>query len=462
MLGRSMETTSAPADAATRRALARVGTMLRDKWRIDRLLGIGGTAAVYAGTHRNGKRGAIKILHFELAQDDDARRRFLKEGYAANRVAHPGAVSVLDDDSTDDGSVFLVMELLDGRSVDALAKGEPHHRLGLAATLNIVDQVLEVLAAAHDKGIVHRDLKPENLFLTRDGTVKVLDFGIARIHERSGAAARATRVGDAMGTPAFMPPEQALGNWDDVDPRTDLWAAGATMFTLLTGRMVHEAATLNQILLAAMTKPAPPLRSILPDVPAPVAEVVDRALAFERDRRWPDARSMQAALREAGSGVDGFPSRVFAFALPTAAEEEPPADLSSASLLVATRLYHGPRARKIKGGLLVLAGAGVAILVAVMVLRPWSRPPAEGEQPASAAPPASTAQITGSAQSPVPSVSPAPPREPTASPSSEPAPSSSASPSSRPGTLGSSRATVGPSRKPAGARSADPFGTWTK
>src|SRR5262245_31891699 len=126
MLGRPMATTSAPADAATRRALARVGTMLHDKWRIDRLLGIGGMAAVYAGTHRNGMRCAIKVLHFELSQDEDARSRFLKEGYAANRVGHQGAVTVLDDDTTDDGSVFLVMELLDGMSVDALAKGQAH------------------------------------------------------------------------------------------------------------------------------------------------------------------------------------------------------------------------------------------------------------------------------------------------------------------------------------------------
>src|SRR6185503_20213312 len=103
-------------DIPTQRARGRIGRVLRDKWRIDALLGIGGMAAVYAGTHRNGKRGAIKLLHLELSLDAEARSRFLHEGYVANRVDHPGAVSVLDDDVDEDGAVFLVMELLEGRS----------------------------------------------------------------------------------------------------------------------------------------------------------------------------------------------------------------------------------------------------------------------------------------------------------------------------------------------------------
>ena len=256
-------------DVLTRRAKDRIGSVLRDKWKIERLLGIGGMAAVYAGTHRNGKRGAIKVLHQDLSLDPDAKSRFLHEGYVANRLDHPGAVSVLDDDVAEDGSVFLVMELLEGRSVDAVASERAGYRLGAAEALNIVDQLLDVLAVAHEKGIVHRDLKPENMFLTPGGVVKVLDFGIARIREagrRNAEAAPAggdprsaheTQLGNAMGTPAFMPPEQALGSWDQVDARTDLWAAGATLFTLLTGRQVHEAPNINQLMLAAMTRPAP-------------------------------------------------------------------------------------------------------------------------------------------------------------------------------------------------------------
>src|SRR3954466_8488496 len=116
-------------DPVTRRARARVGMVLRGKWCLDQLLGVGGMAAVYAATHRNGKRGAVKLLHLQLSLDAEARSRFLQEGYVANRVDHPGTVSVLDDDVTEDGSVFLVMELLEGRTVDALAE-ERGGRLG--------------------------------------------------------------------------------------------------------------------------------------------------------------------------------------------------------------------------------------------------------------------------------------------------------------------------------------------
>ena len=279
-------------------ARAKVGQTLRGKWRLDTLIGAGGMATVYAATHRNGKRGAVKILHRELSADDNARTRFLQEGYAANKVDHPGAVSVLDDDTDDDGCVFLVMELLDGESADARARQRPGERLEIAEVAQLGEQLLDVLAAAHDKGIVHRDIKPENIFLTRDGGLKVLDFGIARVREVSGtAAAKLTADGGPMGTPAFMPPEQALGNWNEVGPRTDIWAVGATMFTLLSGRCVHAAETMNQLLLAAMTKPAPPIASVVPGVPRALAEVIDRSLAFNAAKRWPDARAMQQALR---------------------------------------------------------------------------------------------------------------------------------------------------------------------
>ncbi|MBK7581594.1 MAG: serine/threonine protein kinase [Myxococcales bacterium] len=159
-------------------------------------------------------------------------------------------------------------------------------------------ELLDVLIAAHDKGVVHRDLKPENVFLTRDGQIKVLDFGIARLRELS-TASNATRDGTSMGTPSYMPPEQARGLWAEVDARSDLWAVGALMFALLTGRAVHEGRTTNELLLSAMTGPAPPLAELEPKLHAAVAAVVDRAVAFEKPRRWPDARAMQNAVRHA-------------------------------------------------------------------------------------------------------------------------------------------------------------------
>jgi serine/threonine protein kinase len=279
----------------------RVGKTLRGKWHLDRLLGVGGMAAVYAGTHRNGKRGAVKLLHPEIALNEEARDRFTREGYVANRVEHPGAVSVLDDDTTEDGLVYLVMELLEGESLDAKAQGANGH-LDESLTAWVASHVLDTLAAAHEKGIVHRDIKPDNLFVTTAGAVKVLDFGIARLRE--AGTDKATQTGSVMGTPAFMAPEQALGEWQRVDPRTDVWAVGATMFAVLAGRPVHQADSQNKVLLSAMTKPAPPLGSVAKVSPA-LADIVDRALAFDRDARWPSAAAMRDALRDMAKAQTG-------------------------------------------------------------------------------------------------------------------------------------------------------------
>ena len=275
----------------------RVGTTVRSKWRLDLLLGVGGMATVYAATHRNGSRAAVKILHAELSINAQLRGRFLREGYLANAVGHHGAVKVIDDDIAEDGSLFLVTELLDGETLQD-RRVRFGGRLSEDEVLLLADQLLDVLAAAHGKGIVHRDLKPDNIFLTHAGQVKVLDFGIARLREMS-TVSTATKAGATLGTPAYMAPEQARGLWDEVEGRSDLWACGATMFHLLSGRWVHEGRTPNEQLLSAMTKPAPLCASIAPGASPAVAHVVDRALAFERDDRWPDARTMQLAVRQA-------------------------------------------------------------------------------------------------------------------------------------------------------------------
>jgi serine/threonine protein kinase len=279
------------------RARARVGSVLREKWRLDALLGVGGMAAVYAATHRNGSRVAVKILHAELSINEQIRTRFLREGYVSNAVGHEGAVRVSDDDTAEDGAAFLVMDLLDGETLEA-RRVRFGGRLPEDDVLSMAEQLLDVLAAAHAKGVVHRDLKPENVFLTRAGHVKVLDFGIARLRELS-TTSTATKSGSTMGTPAFMPPEQARGLWDDVDAQSDLWACGALMFTLISGQEVHEGRTSNELLLSAMTRHPPALASVVPGIGAAVAHVVDRALAFDKDKRWRDAHRMQEAVRRA-------------------------------------------------------------------------------------------------------------------------------------------------------------------
>jgi eukaryotic-like serine/threonine-protein kinase len=277
------------------RARARVGSVLNGKYRLDRVLGVGGMAAVYSATHlRNASRIAVKLLHPEMAAEANVRRRFLREGYAANSVEHPGTVRILDDDTAEDGSVFLVMELLEGETLDHRWE-RSGHRLGAREVARLMYQVLEVLAAAHAKGIVHRDIKPENLFLTRGGTLKVLDFGVARLIE---GPVTATREGTGIiGTPAFMAPEQVLGK--AVDPQSDLYSVGATAFTLLSKRYVHDADNAAEMMVVVGSRPARSLALVSPDLPPALTVVVDRALRFEKSERWPDARSMMAALADA-------------------------------------------------------------------------------------------------------------------------------------------------------------------
>jgi eukaryotic-like serine/threonine-protein kinase len=285
-------------------ARARLGRVLRGKYRLDRVLGIGGMAVVYAATHRNKKRFAIKVLHQQLSIRENIRHRFLREGYVANSVEHPGAVAVLDDDVAEDGSAFIVMELLEGAPVDAVWTAEGK-RLPVALTMSVGDAVLDVLEAAHAKSIVHRDLKPANLFLTHDGRLQVLDFGIARLHDETSSEATATGV--MLGTPAFMAPEQALADTARIDHQTDVYAVGATMFSLLTGEYVHGGDNPSKILVSAATKKATPIASLAPDVPAPVAAVIDKALAFDKADRWASATEMREALQKACVAATGEP-----------------------------------------------------------------------------------------------------------------------------------------------------------
>jgi serine/threonine protein kinase len=315
------------------RARARLKTTLRGKYRLDRVLGVGGMAVVYAATHRNQKQVAIKMLHPELSLREDIRQRFLREGYAANSVKHAGAVAVLDDDATEDGSAFLVMELLEGASLDDVWE-RWGKRLPLELVLAIGDQLLDVLAAAHEKGIVHRDIKPANLFVTSDGLLKVLDFGIARVRDAAVSSANATGTGMLLGTPAFMSPEQAFGKASAIDEQTDVWAVGATLFTLTSGRTVHEGETPSEIVINTATKPARSLATVAPELPVRSVSVIDRALAFAKDDRWATAAAMRKAVKDThialfGKGISPGALAVLISQSPSAASAAPSGGLVS-------------------------------------------------------------------------------------------------------------------------------------
>ncbi|MEM1032100.1 MAG: protein kinase [Myxococcota bacterium] len=264
---------------------ARVGTHLRRRWRLTRLIGVGGLAGVYEAEHTVGRRAAIKLLRPEVAAEPDIRARLEREARTSNAVGHSGLVEVLDVDETDDGTPFLVMELLQGQTLAEVGARDP---LPVDRLLTYVDETLDVLVACHDQGVVHRDIKPGNLFVTTEGHIKVLDLGGARVRE-----GMTTLTEGHLATVAFMAPEQAAGG--DVDARADLFGLGATMFKLLAGRHVHLAPDEATLATMVLTRPAPPFTSVAPaphDDP-PLGWVVDRALAFLAAHRYPDARTMR-------------------------------------------------------------------------------------------------------------------------------------------------------------------------
>ena len=287
-------------------AMAAIGTTLLGKWRLEQVLGVGGMGAVFAATHRNGMRGAVKLLHARKAQAESETPRFLREGYIANKVDHPGVVRVLDDDVNDDGRPFLVMDLLAGKALYERAQ-ELGGTLEIPEVLEDTHRLLDVLAAAHTRDIVHRDIKPDNVFLTNDGMLKVLDFGIARLFEPARKGVVTTQSGLILGTPAYMSPEQACGKWSLVDGQSDIWSVGATMFELLTGQSVHVEESVLEILAMKVAKPARSLASVMPNVPSALVELVDRALERQKACRWLDDRSMQSVLENVYQDICGIP-----------------------------------------------------------------------------------------------------------------------------------------------------------
>ena len=248
---------SGSGDEDLEQAQTRVGRTLRGKWKLDSLIGIGGMAAVYAATHKLGRRDAIKILHPQVAVSKELRARFEQEAHAVIKLGHPGTVQVLDVDVTEEGAPFMVMEFLDGESLGQRAYRlgglEEHELFGYA------DKLLEVLVAAHAHGIIHRDIKPDNLFITSGGQLKVLDFGIARMRESSNVH---TRTGAMLGTTPYMAPEQIHAK--PIDGRADLYALGATLYRILAKKKIHEADSDAELLMKMGSTPASPLRVAAP------------------------------------------------------------------------------------------------------------------------------------------------------------------------------------------------------
>jgi serine/threonine protein kinase len=384
------------------------GEIIAKRYRLDHELGRGGMGFVWAATHSvTRKRVAIKFLIASADPRTDLRRRFLREAQAASAVNHPNVVEVMDVFELEDETPVIVMELLEGASVEAVWKA-CRGRINLRAASSIIDQLLDALVAAHDKNIVHRDIKPANLFVTREGIVKVLDFGIARARDAAVGgleAGSATGTGVLLGTPAFMAPEQARGRANDIDGQTDVWAVGATFFTILTGEFVHQSDNPRELLIRAATEPARRLQSVGKGVPAPISQVVDRALAFEKRARWASARSMREALNNAcrqsfGTPVQRIKLESIVFDSGGAADKAradygkgahavTPKDLAGARTdrpVSMKERRSASRQRRLAGaGLLTTAGALVAIVGVVAGMHSYKSSKKATDQPSAAA-----------------------------------------------------------------------------
>ncbi len=273
------------------------GDVFAGKYRIERPLGEGGMGAVYVAVNeRLQKRVALKVISERIRADPSMLARFTQEAIAASRVAHPGLVEIYDADQHM-GAPWIAMELLDGESLgDRLARGP----LSTDEALDVAEKVLDALAAVHAAGIVHRDLKPDNVFCCRDGRVKILDFGIAKLVV--GEITGQTETGLALGTPFYLAPEQA-SSAKDVGPQADLYSLGVVLYQMLSGRLPYEATSLGDLVRQMYTTGPVQLRVRAPHVPEALAALIDRCLAVEPTQRPAGAREVMAQIAAIRSGV---------------------------------------------------------------------------------------------------------------------------------------------------------------
>jgi serine/threonine protein kinase len=345
-----------------------VGTRV-GPYRLERMLGRGGMGRVYAAVNEAaGNRVAIKVLAQTFADDPGIIERFFTEARAVNLIAHENIASVLDLDRLPDGRPYIVMELVDGQTLREVKSTAP-----VGGVVRAIIDVLAALEAAHAIGIVHRDLKPDNVIVTARGHAKVLDFGIAKLtRAHPGAVAPRTATGIVLGTPEYMAPEQVEGGTPDA--RSDLYAVGVMLYELLTGKRPFAGTDWDVMRAHLLEAPRPP-RSLRPDLPQVIEDVILCALAKRPEDRYESAAAMSKALRHAASalGRDSWKPLAGEWLAPVAVTKVP----------VASPVPTKSRPPWLVIGALAVAATGIAVGVGVARSQgedpappePWTPPP---------------------------------------------------------------------------------------
>ncbi|MFQ5793057.1 MAG: serine/threonine-protein kinase, partial [Acidobacteriota bacterium] len=286
--GAVLEDERSPEEQAT-------SSLLAGKYRIDGFIKRGGMGAVYRATHLMlDKPVAVKLINPELVTSADIVRRFQREARAASQLNHPNIVTVHDLGQTEDGTLYIVMELVEGVSLKQLVKEEGP--LQPERAVSFVRAIASALSLAHKNGVIHRDLKPQNIMICRDSEgvegPKLLDFGIAKTFETEGPAL--TSTGMVLGTPQYMAPEQAKGA--SVDGRSDLYALGIILYEMLVGRVPFNDQSVPAVLVKQMSEPPRPPSQLRPELPPALESIVLQCLEKEPDARFGSAEELLRAL----------------------------------------------------------------------------------------------------------------------------------------------------------------------
>ncbi len=342
-----------------------IGTTVAGRYEVIREIGKGGMGAIYEVRHKKLKRlFAMKVLSAKLQRNSEALTRFQREADIIAKLRHPNVVEVIDIDSLADDSPCMIMELLTGE--DLATRIKRSGPLPWSMLAQIADQVLSALAAAHQNGIVHRDLKPQNVFLKREETgqeiPKLLDFGVSKI--QSAESMTLTNADQLIGTPAYMSPEQADGRVAEVGPATDVWAMGAILFEMSTGRRAFDAPSTMSTLYRICHESPESLEKHRPDAPRAFIDLVGQVLSRDAAIRLGDVLTLRTQLRTALAEFSSFAApmsdpRIVVPALETAATELD-LPLSALSAKFGDRLRvtrsHGWRTGALAAAVMVVAG----------------------------------------------------------------------------------------------------------